>query len=94
MRLNVGKNKDKISAQEKVKNSKSALKIKSWNSQWYIPSVKIFHLEGAENGGGVEIKGTWGAYSEKGIKKVSVHYTGCKNKVTNIYKVKCLSLLV
>ena len=29
MRLNVGKNKDKISAQEKVKNSKSTLKIKS-----------------------------------------------------------------
>lgn len=33
MRLNVGKNKDKISTQEKVKNSKSTLKIKSWNSQ-------------------------------------------------------------
>ena len=44
MRLNVGKNKDKISAQEKVKNSKSALKIKNVNSQGYIPSVKINFL--------------------------------------------------
>ena len=58
MRLNVGKNKDKISAQEKVKNSKSALKIKSWNSQGYIPSVKILIFVGAEKWGGVEIKGT------------------------------------
>lgn len=33
MRLNVGKNRIKILTQEKVKNSKLALKIKSWNSQ-------------------------------------------------------------
>ena len=31
---------------------------------------------------------------KNGVKKVSIQYTGCKNKVTNIYKVKCLSLLV
>ena len=58
MRLNVGKNRIKILAQEKVNNSKSALKIKNWNSQGYIPSVKILIFVGAEGGGVVEIKGT------------------------------------
>ena len=94
MRLNVGKNKDKISAQEKVKNSKSALKIKSCNSQWYIPSVKILIFVGAENGEGLRLWVLEVGTLKNGVKEVSIQYTGCKNKVANIYKVKCLSLLV
>ena len=55
---------------------------------------KNFSFGGAENGEGLRLRVLEVGTLKNGIKKVSVHYTGCKSKVTNIYKVKCLSLLV
>ena len=47
-----------------------------------------------ENGEGLRLTVLEVGTLKNGIEKVSVHYTGCKNKVTSIYKVKSLSLLV